>query len=257
MYKNIVLLLSLWIVTLSAFAQGPPILLDKPIMLGEKKGTVRTIFKKVNNEIHDFNAFVIDADYNFSNTFATMIEVPFTFGLHGSGAALGDVALGLKYQFYRKDGMGKTFRVAAKLKNMFATGKKLETMTVGMAHNMTYIGFLAAKENLRFGIQAELGYNVVPSETHLNNLDYKLGFGIPLLEPTYPVKQINIYTEFEGVNMKKHQGKTAFGYYFAPGLQYAKGLYTFDVSYQFAIKQQLIESFQRKSSLLLSVRRIL
>ncbi len=243
---------------INSFAQGPPILLDKPIMLGEKKGTIRPVFKRADNKKHDFNAFVLDADYNFTNNLATMIEVPLTFGAHNTTAGLGDVALGLKYQFYRKDGMGKTTRIAAKVKNMFATGKKLETMMLGMGHNMTYIGILAAKESLKLGIQSEIGYNFVPSATHLSNIDYKIGFGIPLLEPVYPVKQVNIYIELEGMNMRKHTGKAQYGYYVAPGLQYAKGLHTFELSYQFAIKQQLhVETLERRSSLHVGVRRII
>ena len=246
------------LLSINTSAQGPPILLDKPIMLGEKKGTLRPIFKRVDNKEHDFNAFVLDTDYNFTNNFATMLEVPFTFGAHNSKAGLGDVALGLKYQFYRKDGMGKTTRIAAKVKNMFATGKKLETMTLGMGHNMTYFGVLAAKESLKLGIQSEFGYNFVPSATHLNNIDYKIGLGIPLLEPVYPVKQVNIYLEMEGMNMQKYQGAAQYGYYVAPGLQYAKGLHTFELSYQFPIKQQLhVATLERRSSLQVGFRRII
>lgn len=45
---------------------------------------------------------------------------------------------------------------------MFATGKSLETMILGMGHPMTYLGFSGAKESLKLGIQSELGYYFHP-----------------------------------------------------------------------------------------------
>lgn len=258
MKKSMFILLTINILlSINTFAQGPPITLDKPIMLGEKKGTVRPMFKIINSDNRSFKAFIADADYNFTNTFATMIEVPFTFGAIDEKAGLGDVALGLKYQFYRKDGMGKTTRIAAKVKNMFATGKKLETPIIGMGHNMTYLGILAARESLGFGLQAELGYNIVPAASHLGNLDYKLGFGLPCFEAVYPVDQLNLYFEFEGMNMAKHLGESQYAIYYAQGIQYAKNIYTYDLSLQFPLKQQLPSSYQRNFVILLGMRVII
>jgi hypothetical protein len=245
------------LLSINSFAQGPPITLDKPIMLGEKKGTVRPMFKIINSDTRSFKTFIADADYNFTNNLATMIEVPFTFGATDVKAGLGDIAVGLKYQFYTKNGMGKTLRIAAKAKNMFATGKKLETPIIGMGHNMTYVGILAARESLKFGVQAELGYNIVPSATHLGNLDYKLGFGLPCFEAVYPVDQLNLYFEFEGMNMQKHLGENQYAYYYAQGIQYAKNIYTYDLSLQFPLKQQVPSSYQRNFILLLGMRVII
>lgn len=251
------LLLATW--AMGIWAQGPPITLDKPIMLGEKKGTLRPFFKIADNAEHDFKAFVLDADYNFSNKFAVAAEVPLVFAAHSKTTGLGDVGLTAKYQFYRKDGMGKTVRIAAKAKNMFSTGKRLETPTLGMGHNMTYLGILAARESLKLGMQAEFGYVSIPSARHLNHWLHKLGFGLPLLKPTYPVNQISLYFEFEGMNLSKHNGLSQFGYYYAQGLQYARGRYTFDLSVQFPISQQFhgTPTFERRLWTLVGARVII
>lgn len=259
MLKNIIALLLLATWSTNVWGQGPPITLDKPIMLGEKKGTVRPFAKIADNEVHDFTAFVLDADYNFTNKLAVAAEVPLVFAQHGEGAGLGDIGLTAKYQFYRKDGMGKTIRIAAKAKNMFRTGKSLETPTLGMGHNMTYLGILAARESLRLGTQAEFGYAAMPSADHLNHWLYKLGFGLPLLKPVYPVNQINLYFEFEGMNLPRHNGANQYGYYYAQGLQYAKGRFTFDLSVQFPISQQFhgTPTFERKLWTLVGARMII
>jgi hypothetical protein len=254
--KNIVLLLFV-VANFRVLAQGPPITLDKPIMLGEKKGTIRPIFKVINSDNISFKTFILDADYNFTNNLATMIEVPLTFGANNLKTGFGDMALGLKYQFYTKNDMGKTLRIAAKAKNMFATGRKLETQILGMGHNMTYLGILAARESLKLGVQAELGYNIVPTASHLGNLNYKLGFGLPCFEAVYPVDQLNLYFEFEGINMAKHFGETQYGYYYAQGIQYAKNIYTYDLSLQFPLKQQIIPTYQRNFVLQLGMRVII
>lgn len=259
MLKNIIALLLFATWSTNVWGQGPPITLDKPIMLGEKKGTVRPFIKIADNSVHDFTAFVFDADYNFTNKLAVAAEVPIVFARHSEGTGLGDIGLTAKYQFYRKDGMGKTIRIAAKAKNMFRTGKSLETPTLGMGHNMTYVGILAARESLKLGTQAEFGYAAMPSADHLNHWLYKLGFGLPLLKPVYPVNQVNLYFEFEGMNLPRHNGANQYGYYYAQGLQYARGRYTFDLSVQFPISQQFhgTPTFERKLWTLIGARMII
>ncbi len=250
--------LALVLGTARLLAQGPPITLDKPIMLGEKKGTLRPYLKFANNARRDFTALVVEGDYNISNAFAVGAEVPLVYDqLDKTG--LGDVSLMAKYQFYRKDGMGKTVRIAAKGKQTFATGRDAETMTLGMGHAMSYVGILAARESLELGTQFEIGYGVVPTNQRLSQLSYKLGFGLPLLEPAYPVKQVNLYFETEGFNLRSFEGDPQYGYYYAQGLQYAIGRFTYDLSVQFPLTQQLQGSpgMERRLTTLLGFRVIL
>ena len=239
-------------------AQGPPITLDKPIMLGEKKGVLRPYLKFADNERRDFTALVLEGDYNVSNAFAVGAELPLVYDRIG-GTGLGDLSLMGKYQFFRRDGMGKTVRIAAKAKQTFATGRDAETMTLGMGHAMTYVGVLAARESLALGTQFELGYGFVPSNRRLSQLNYKLGFGLPLLEPTYPVKQVNLYFETEAIHLRDFDGAAQYGFYYAQGLQYARGRYTFDLSVQLPVAQQLDGSpgMARRLTILAGIRVIL
>ena len=257
MYQKNLYLLLLVIGAHLMFAQGPPILLDKPIMLGANKGTIRPFAKILNQQVHDFTAFVLEADYNISNQIAIGAEIPTSH--HLNKLSLGDLTFMAKYQFYKKDGTAKTTRVAIKAKQMFATGKSLETMILGMGHPMTYLGFSGAKESLKLGIQSELGYYFSPSASHLNFFTAKAGFGLPLLKPTYPVKQINLYLESEATIAQSHAGQSQYGIYIAPGIQYAKGIYTFDFSYQLPITQRFhhLTTYQKHSSIFIGTRVII
>lgn len=256
MFRTIILVL-LMLPSAMAWAQGPPITLDKPIMLGARKGTVRTYFKHVTGEGFDFNAMVLEGDYNISNRLAVGAEIPVMLGSSTPKRLLGDVAAMLKFQFYRKDGKGKTFRVAAKAKQGFATGAPLEIPVLGMGHHMTYAGLLAAYESLHLGVQSELGYSLMYGGAHLNHLGYKLGVGLPLRKPSYPVNQVTVYLESEGVNFASHHGQAQYGYFTAPGIQYAKKRFTFDLSLQLPIAQSLQASLVRRWVGLAGVRMIL
>jgi hypothetical protein len=261
MFKSLCLLGLFLFLASRIWGQGPPILLDKPIMLGANKGTIRPIFKIIDNAETDFNAFIIDADFNFSNNFALAVEIPFITPKDNLelNQNLGDMAIAAKYQFYRNDGRGKTTRIAAKYKGMFRTGQHYDTPILGMGHNMTYLGFLGAHESLRFGLQAEAGFLGSWETGHFNQWVYKLGFAIPLLKPTYPVNQINFYNEFEGNNFLDHAGKSQYGYYYAPGIQYAFRQFTFEASVQVPIKQQFhdLTQFERRRWTLFSMRFII
>ena len=256
-FARVLFLAVLMATGLSLWGQGPPIRLDKPIMLGSGESTARALYNYINFESGNYSYLLIEADHNISGNLAVGIEVPWVIsGAYGSHQ-LGDLALMGKYQFYRKDGMAKTTRIAAKVKQMFPTGKDLKVPTIGMGHYKTYVGGLAAYESLRLGIQAELGYYLLPEESHFNALSYKLGVAIPLLKPSFPVNQINFYIEAEGINMSSHEGVSQYGYYLAPGIQYAKGKYTFETSLQFPLSQQMYGGYQRDLWLMAGARRVL
>ena len=253
---------SLWsivclVLTKVLIAQGPPILLDKPIMLGANKGTLRSYIKINDMKPFDFNTLMVEADYNLSNQIAFGVEIPIN---HFSDKInLGDLSIMGKYQFYKKDGIGNSTRIAVKAKQMFPTGKKLETMVLGMGHAMSYLGLAGARESLKLGVQSELGYYFAPSNNHLNFLSAKLGFGLPLLKPSYPVNQLNLYLESEANFAQSHLGESQYGIYLAPGIQYAKGIYTFDFSYQFPVAQNFhnLISYHKNSAVLLGARIII
>ena len=220
-------------------AQGPPITLDKPITTGGKEGTARATYRYYDNARRDFSALYLQGEYNLTPGLAIGADVPLVYD-GADGAGLGDLRLSTKVQLLSRNAIGKTFRVAATARQTLPTGRDgVETPVLGMGHAMTYVGLLAARETLKLGLAAELGYGYVPGETRLSRLAYKLGVGVPVLEPTYPVKQLNLYVETEGMHLPDFEGAAQYGFYAAPGVQYARGRYTFDASVQFPLTQQL------------------
>jgi len=100
-------------------AQGPPIRLDKPIMLGSGESTVRALYNYINTDQTNYSMALLMADHNVTSDFAVEVEIPWVFSSDWGSDRPGDMAVMLKYQFYRKDGMGKTTRIAAKASTPF------------------------------------------------------------------------------------------------------------------------------------------
>lgn len=240
-----------------ALAQGPPITLDKPIMLGAGNGTARLLLKSVALQDLRYQALILEGDYNFTAKIAAGAELPLTYNDQHERLHVGDAAVFLKYQFIRRDGKGKSLRIAAKAKHMFPTGPAFETPVLGMGQHMSYGGLVAAYESLRLGVQSELGYAYAYSDARMRNLSYKFGVGLPFLKPNYPVNQVTVYLETEGLNLPDYYGEPQYGYYYAPGLQYARGKATFDASLQLPLAQQVPISLTRRWAGLVGVRYIL
>ncbi|TVQ42690.1 MAG: hypothetical protein EA362_12715 [Saprospirales bacterium] len=242
------LLLLATLTTVDILAQGPPIRLDKPIMLGSGQASLRSMVDIVDADAGNYAALLMEADYNIKRNIAVGIEVPWVFSDFYGSDRPGDISIMAKYQFIQKDGMGKSTRISSKIKQMFPTGRDVKTPVVGMGHYKTYVGFVGAYESLGLGIQAEAGYNFVPEDSHLSYGLYKLGVAIPLLEPSFPVNQINVYLESEAMTMGRHEGSAAYAFYLAPGLQYARGKYTFEATWQFPVTQKLLFEYERNWS---------
>jgi hypothetical protein len=256
MKKILIGLAWIWVAT-TTVAQGPPITLDKPIMLGPGVGTSRVLFKSAGLENLNYQALLLEGDYNFSAQIAAGAELPIITTTVSDRIRLGDAAVFLKYQFIRVDGKGKSLRIAAKAKHMFPTGRRYEAPLIGMGQHMSYGGLVAAYESLHLGVQAELGYAHAYTDAKMRNLNYKLGVGLPLLRPSYPVNQVTVYLETEAMNLPAHHSLRQYGYYYAPGLQYARGRATFDASLQLPIAQQIHASMARRWVGLLGIRFIL
>ena len=126
------------------------------------------------------------------------VHIPYltySFNNGNSNSTLADIKLLGKYQFYRKDGTGKTFRIAAKTVQSLPTGEDLDVMDLSTGKYSGYYGVVAGYESLKYGISNELGYNWMPDGT-MDEFVHKLGFGLPLLKPQYPNKQVNLYFEY-------------------------------------------------------------
>lgn len=253
----IVLILLSWVGNTKA--QGPPITGDKPIMLGANRVVVKTLteFRKFEDGfalrapimVHYLptsnvllGAYIPMVYYNIKNASES-----------STGVVLGDIEFLAKYQFFRKDGMGKTFRLVAKTLQTIPTGKKLgiEGMSTGLYQS--YLGLVAGYESVKYGISSELGYNLSP----LNDQDeirLKLGFGLPLLKQTYPVNQVNLFFEYQNSFFVETNN---FLMLYAQGLQYAKGRVTIEGAIQFPLLQTGIVENKRTYSVFFGMRYVI
>lgn len=256
-FKVCLPLLTVLLGTITAWSQGPPILTDKPIMLGEKKGAIRSYFLYRQNNHFSSRSVPVMFDYNLRNDLELSAALPLVFAnelINKNG--IGDATVGVKYQFIRVDKIGKTFRVAAKAKQVIPTGAETIAPELGMQEWQTMLGIVGGIESIKYGIQGEVGYMLsADQESHMNKmLTYKLGFGLPLLKPVYPVKQVTLYFEYEGITISRYDH---FAVFYAQGLQYAWNRWTFDVSAQWPLKQDLPIGLQRNFSVLTGARFIL
>lgn len=241
---------------IKAFSQGPPITGDKPVMLGADSWVIKNLTEIRNTEDGTFVAAPLMLHYLPTANSLIGVHVPFVntkFDNQNGNQSLGDIELLAKYQFYRKDGMGKTFRLVAKTLQMLPTGKELNLEGISMGNYQSYLSLIAGYESLKYGISNELGYSIQPSG-EMDELRYKLSFGLPLMKPSYPVKKVNLYFEYQSswfVNMQEYL------LLYAQGIQYAKGQFTVEAAIQFPLIQtSSVQRLERNYSLFLGTRYI-
>jgi hypothetical protein len=255
-YKQIILLISLLISSTSAWTQGPPIRTDKPIMLGQNKGSIRAYYQYLEHAGNHYHMLPLMFEYNLRNNLEVGAELPFAALSSASrkeGMRVGDAMLKVKYQFFRKDSPGKTLRAGAKLAGMFPTGRPSEIPHVGMGAYQTIFGLFAGMESLKYGIVGELGY-VHFDRLHPNFVESKLAFGLPLLNPGYPIRQVTLYFEYEGRWMPQNNDHAA---YFAQGVQWAFGRYALEASLQLPLVERVPHHFRRDIALMVGTRIII
>ncbi len=249
----LVVLLFLLIGSIHSTAQGPPITADKPIMLGSNSWIIKSLTEIRKTDRGTFVKAPLMIHYLPTSNSLVAVHLPlvtYNFQDGGNGQGLGDVELLAKYQFYRKDGMGKTFRMVAKTLQTLPTGKALDIDGISTGNYHGYFGVVAGYESIKYGISNELGFNLSPSND-LDEFRYKLGFGLPLLPSVYPVKQINLYFEYQN---SWYPVIDEFMLLYAQGIQYAKGRVTVEASIQFPLVQDISEVERRKFSVFLGTR---
>lgn len=259
--KNVIIVLVLYssLSLLRLSAQGPSIVADSPIMLGGETMILRTLIESRKTTQGTFTSYPLNFQYLTSSNSSVTIQVPFvSFRFDGDGTvdtpfSLGDIALEGKYQFYRKDGKARTFRVLAKTRQILPTGKNIDFEGASAGQYQSYFALFAGYESLKHGITNELGYQLAPAGNN-DELRYRLGFGLPLLKPSYPVNQLNLYFEYQS------SWFTEFNEYllqYAQGIQYARGRYTIEFAVQVPLAQSRAFIRQRDYSILFGSRVIL
>ena len=225
----------------AAWSQGPPITGDKPVMLGENTWLVKSLTEIRFTDQGDFFKAPLMVHYLPSANSLIGVHIPFiNTNIDGSEPtqSLGDIELLGKYQFYRKDGTGKTFRIVAKTLQIIPTGKPIGIQGISLDTYQSYVGLVAGYESLKYGISNELGYNLQP-DNDMDDLRYKLSFGLPLTKPAYPVKKFNLYFEYQS---SWFTTLNEFMLLYAQGVQYAKGRFTIETAVQFPLIQTSSDS---------------
>lgn len=238
-------------------AQGPPITADKPIMLGSESVIIKTLTEIRNTDEGTFTRVPLMLHYLPTSNSLVAVHIPMTSysfndGNENNGTYLGDINILGKYQFYRKDGKAKTFRMVLKTLQILPNGKDFGPTEISAGTYQGYYGVVAGYESIKYGLSTEFGYNMSPSGNQ-DELRYKFGVGLPLLKPTYPVKQINLYFEYTS-NWRLETD--AYEMLFAQGIQYAKGRLTLEAAIQVPLVQNNIDQFRLNSNILLGTRYI-
>lgn len=214
------LIILLW--SQKAYAQGPPIFTDTPIMLGLDGGGIRTFGQFVSKENSKVYINPIIVPYNITSKWQMGVIAPFVNKAPqgtDSRFGFGDLKLYTKYQIHQKDGKGKTFRTLIKLTETFPTGNTTNDPSLGSGAYQTAIGLVSGYITTKYGLYGEIAYSVT-SNGLSDNFIYNLAFGFPLLPQKYPPKQLNLFLELNGTKIADTGDNAIF---FSPGIQYIAG----------------------------------
>nr|WP_042295415.1 hypothetical protein [Nonlabens ulvanivorans] len=237
--KHIIMVALIVFAFAKAYAQGPPITADKPIMLGGNSFTMKTLTEIRNTERGTAVYVPVMLHYLPTANSLIALHVPYVnYDLSDtSGSGLADMKIMGKYQFYRKDGTGRTFRMVAKTLQTLPTGQEIDVMDISTGKYSGYYGIVSGLETLKYGISTEIGYNWMPDGT-LDEFRTKLGFGLPLLKPQYPNNQLNLYFEYSSVWLHERDW---YQLLYAQGIQYARKNITFDLAVQLPLIQDIAD----------------
>ncbi len=222
-------------------------------MLGGRSFTIRTLSEVRNTERG--TSFYVPAMFHYLPTSNSLVAVHIPFVTYDfedgpSESTLADIEIIGKYQFFRKDATGKTFRIAAKTIQNLPTGDEVDLIRQSTGVYEGYYGVVSGYETLKYGISTEIGYNWVPDAT-LDELRAKLGFGLPLLKPQYPNKQINLFFEYASIWLYERDW---YQLLYAQGVQYAGKNITFDLALQLPLVQDIAANRELNYSVFLGAR---
>ncbi len=252
--------MKLWIVlvlSISSYlmmAQGPPITTGTPVMLGLEGAGIRTFGKYIKKENASAYVHVFGVPYNISPKFQVGGIIPFKWvtprGQKRVGG-LSDVAVFAKYQIFKRDGVAKTFRILATLKQTFPTGDSRSMPALGTGIYQTALGLVLGRVTSRVGLYADGAYQL-RSGVVTDDLVYNLSMGVPLLPHRYPQRQINAYVEFNGHYIIDSAIHTFF---LSPGLQYIGGRrILFEASVQLPLLLRNVDQNKSNYNILLGTR---
>lgn len=251
--KYIIIIVLVVSSSLRVVAQGPPITGDKPIMLGGNSFTTKTLTEIRNNDRGTAIYVPLMLHYLPTSNSLIAVHLPYiNYDLNdaGAGSSLADIKVQGKYQFFRKDGTGRTWRMVAKTIQTLPTGEALDLLELSTGAYQGYYGIVSGLETLKYGISTEVGYNWAPDGTQ-DELRAKVGVGLPLLKPQYPNKQVNLYFEYTSSWLTE---RNWYQLLYAQGIQYALKTVTFDLAVQLPLVKDIPENRALNYSVFLGTR---
>lgn len=245
----------------TALAQGPPITMDKAIMLGQGRTVLRNLTEIKSTAQGSYSRSAFMFHYLPTNNTLVALHLPFVSAdlkdnSENQKLYLGDIQIKGKYQIYRKDQTGKTLRFALVTLQTLPTGKNFGVSDIDFVSSgnfTSYQGVVLGYEKLQYGIGVAFGYMFVPS-ANTDHLVYKVGFGLPLLKPDFPLRQINLYFEYAAhweIQTKSYQILST------QSVQYAFGAATLEVGFRTPITQEVSDLRTYNHSLFLGGRIVL
>lgn len=257
-----------------AFAQGPPIQSDTPILLGlEGRGAmVRTLVMRKSklyqngskafdplNRRETIVAGLLVLPFNLTSDLLVGTEIPTinvemkTVGRSGSSFGLGDASVFAKWVFIQVDRLGKTFRIAAKGTVKFPTGNENRHPPLGTGALDYSLGAVGAWIGKRYGVYAGIAYRFNGTSEGVdrgNGLEYNAALGfrvIPATYAMYPAKQVNTYLEVNGrfawkdsLNDREFTDSGGNTILLSPGIQYIPSrILLVEASFQVPVVQRL------------------
>lgn len=239
MYKFLYIIILVMSPFEASFAQGPPIYTDSPIFLGLEGRGFRTFGKYISKENATVYIQPVIIPYNPHVNVLIGVITPFVRkspnGIEAQ-SGIGDISIFTKFLLLQRDAKGRTFRVAAKIRETFPTGDTDKKPAIGLGANQTYVGLIAAYITTQYGLIGDIGYNAV-GEHQDDNLIFNVALGYPLLPPTYPPKQLNVYLELNGNTLLNANKTTLF---ISPGIQVIPGRrFLIEAGVQIPIKEDV------------------
>lgn len=210
------------LLSLPAFAQGPPIFTESPIMLGLEGRGIRTFGKYVDAESANTYVQVLAVPYNISTTFqvggvATLVQKS-PEGMPGR-TGFGDATIFLKQQVLQQDAKGKTFRILLKGTLGLPTADNSREPVLGSGVWNAGFGAITGYITTRLGLYAESGYRW-RAGGNPGQFYYNMAVSVPMLPQQYPPKQLNISADLNG-NVNAASGEHTL--FVSPGLQWIAG----------------------------------
>ena len=204
----------LLLISISLYAQGPPIFTDSPLLLGLEGGGIRTFGKYISTESGQTYIQPLVVPYNVTTDFQIGGIQAYVFRNPDNGesqSGFGNFTLFGKYSIIQIDGRAKTFRALLKYTQTFTTGAS----NVSVNANASQFSIVTGYVTINYGIYGTIGYTFVSNDLP-DNLIYNFAFGYPLLPQKYPPFQLNLFLELNGTHTLDLDQHLLF---VSPGLQ--------------------------------------